>query len=216
MLDNSLKFNIKDLIAKLKLSCLKAVTDTNKSLKIEAKGILPGNSWQIKGLGFLQLNSGLDSIDVLNILSNDFELTSDFSLAANIGFPSSTKVQEKVASFSKNILDKGFGNTKEKVTLHSIQFGVNENDSFKLFSKVLISIPSSKIITQIVIDEILKAILGSNNDTKISNLSIDGSKNQNSLDLSVGATLRSNMEIEIGHVQYDTMISDARYSIEFI
>ncbi|KAJ2996978.1 hypothetical protein HDV02_006000 [Globomyces sp. JEL0801] len=115
----------------------------------------------LTGLGYFEVNLGLDDVSLFKVLGEGLEIKpdkNDLNLRTLIEFPSSEKSQDKVALFANNLIDFGLGNTKEKVSINSIKFGHDSKNPLQFLSKTLITLSSSLLFNADIVRYVMKEL----------------------------------------------------------
>ncbi|KAL2918836.1 hypothetical protein HK105_201670 [Polyrhizophydium stewartii] len=129
----------------------------------------------VSGIGYIGATAGIgmangDAIDRddvvgLNIPAFGIGLgNNNATLPTVLSFPSADSIQTRVATFAKNLIDKGLGKTDEVFTVTGAGLGVSPTDYIKVFSKALVSIKSSQVLNQANYDKVVSILAGAGID----------------------------------------------------
>lgn len=134
----------------LELGQIKVNTAPGKLVQSSiAAGFTNGFEISVKGLGFIAASSGIDGVTLVELNANGISLQpgkNNLLIGANLHFPSSSAIQDKVAGFADHIMSSGIGNLTELITASGIAFGFDETHHFKFMSTALLGIHSSTIL----------------------------------------------------------------------
>ncbi|CAB4476369.1 unnamed protein product [Rhizophagus irregularis] len=111
-------------------------------------------------IGFVELSLGLDLVNFVDASLSDLSIGSGanngLSIKSSLDFqPSNDQVQDKIASFVTSLQQNGLGKTNELFSVSGIKIGPSPNEFIKSFEKVVVGIPSSLILNQVVVEKLL-------------------------------------------------------------
>ncbi|KAI8916085.1 hypothetical protein EDD86DRAFT_197612 [Gorgonomyces haynaldii] len=210
----------------LKLSNVDVKTAPKKTIQA-AIGASFNSGFQItlNGLGYIAATTGIDTIPLVQLTASGVGLRpgqNDLKLSSDLFFPSSSAIQNKVATFVDNLINLGVGKTVEEFTANGAGFGFDKDHYFKFLEKALVRIKSSDIINPTTVNKTLTA-LGLGGDFKfdpkklldmvdISKLHLDGSVvNDNKVPAAIGVTLKNislTASASLGYAGFGAMIND--------
>jgi hypothetical protein len=111
-------------------------------------------------IGFVELSMGLDLVNFVDASLSNLSIGSGanngLSISSSLEFqPSNDQVQDKIASFANSLQQNGLGKTNELFSVSGIKIGPSPDDFIKSFEKIVVGIPSSLILNQIVVEKLL-------------------------------------------------------------
>jgi hypothetical protein len=214
-LKNMTAINPEHVIANIDLRTGSFKTTDDKRIEFELSGQFKKPiSLSVTGLHYVQLVSGLDGIDILEMETSKLDITDTFTVGSNLRFPSGEQIRQKVGSFAESLQRNGAGNTEEEITVHGIRFGASKEDAFRFLELVKISVDSRKLITPGVVDALVRFV-NVDQEIKLQNVNVDGYRIAPSLFVDVNVGFKAQLQVDVGNVYFETMIDDERFSLVY-
>ena len=189
----------------LKVGGVKVETMPGKVIKSSlSAGFTNGFGITLNGLGYMTATSGVDAVPLAALTATGISLKTgenNINVGADLFFPSSTMIQDKLAEFVQHLFLLGPGKTVEKFTSSGIAFGYDDVHHFRFLSKALVGISSATVINANTI-EFVKAQLGLSGNVTIDPMLLLKNLDVRKLHLDMSTALEASLGISLKNISF--------------
>jgi hypothetical protein len=107
---------------------------------------------------------GIDDIPFTSLHSTGFALVPSnnaLEFNANLNFPSSDSIQDKLANLVSKVVGQNFKDVTERALVSNIRFGTSESDTIDILNKVALNVPISILLNDKVLSLLVAIVQNS-------------------------------------------------------